>query len=62
MASGASPAECAEGKQRLLVSETEEELAVALAEYTAELSEKYARDRGAFTVVLSGGYLIHNIR
>ncbi|XP_008810711.2 probable 6-phosphogluconolactonase 4, chloroplastic [Phoenix dactylifera] len=62
MASNANPAECAKGKQRVLVSETEGELAVALAKYTAELSDKYARERGAFTVVLSGGYLIHNIR
>ncbi|XP_010940917.1 probable 6-phosphogluconolactonase 4, chloroplastic [Elaeis guineensis] len=52
----------AKGKQELLVFESEEELAVSLAKYTAELSEKFARERGAFTVVLSGGSLIKSLR
>ncbi|ERN10723.1 probable 6-phosphogluconolactonase 4, chloroplastic isoform X2 [Amborella trichopoda] len=45
-------------KGKLLVFENEEELMVALAKYTSELSEKIVKERGAFTVVLSGGSLI----
>jgi 6-phosphogluconolactonase len=45
-------------KSKLLVFDSKEELAVSLAKYTAELSEKFAAERGAFTVVLSGGSLI----
>ena len=37
-------------------------LAVSLAKYTAELLAKFVAKRGAFTVVLSGGSLIKNIR
>ncbi|KAJ6811618.1 putative 6-phosphogluconolactonase 4, chloroplastic [Iris pallida] len=41
---------------------TEEAVADALAKYTSDLSKKFADRRGAFTVVLSGGYLINSIR
>lgn len=41
---------------------SEEELAVSLAKYTADLSEKFGNERGAFTVVLSGGSLIKSLR
>lgn len=41
---------------------SEEELSVSLAKYTAALSEKYARERGAFSVVVSGGSLIKSLR
>ncbi|RCV12617.1 hypothetical protein SEVIR_2G293900v4 [Setaria viridis] len=50
---GAAPA-----KQKLLIFDTKEDLAVSLAKYTADLSKKFAAERGAFTVVLSGGSLI----
>ncbi|CAL5082495.1 unnamed protein product [Urochloa decumbens] len=56
---GAAPAASDAGsKKKLLVFDTKEDLAVSLAKYTAELSEKFAAERGAFTVVLSGGSLI----
>ncbi|KAJ6340717.1 hypothetical protein OIU77_008470 [Salix suchowensis] len=41
---------------------TEEDLAVSLAKYTADLSDKFAKERGAFTVVVSGGSLIKSLR
>lgn len=50
------------GDQALLVYPSEDDVAAGLAEYTANLSEKYAKERGAFTVVLSGGYLIDCLR
>ncbi|WOL13126.1 hypothetical protein Cni_G21895 [Canna indica] len=63
MASEAIPmATAVKGKQGLLVFDTEEELSVSLAKYTAELSEKFARERGAFSVVVSGGSLIKSLR
>lgn len=52
----------AKEKPGLLVFDTEEELSVSLAKYAAELSEKFIRERGAFTVVLSGGSLIKSLR
>ncbi|KAG1360654.1 putative 6-phosphogluconolactonase 4, chloroplastic [Cocos nucifera] len=64
MASEATSIEVATatGKKELLVFEREEELAVSLAKYTAELSEKFAQERGAFTLVISGGSLIKSLR
>lgn len=50
------------GDQALLIYPSEDDVAAGLAEYTAKLSEKYAKERGAFTVVLSGGYLIDCLR
>ncbi|XP_058104913.1 probable 6-phosphogluconolactonase 4, chloroplastic [Magnolia sinica] len=52
----------ADGKKKLLVFESKDDLAASLAKYTAELSEKFVKDRGAFTVVLSGGSLIDYLR
>ncbi|XP_054796280.1 probable 6-phosphogluconolactonase 4, chloroplastic [Prosopis cineraria] len=37
-------------------------LAVSLANYIADLSNKFTKEKGSFTVVLSGGTLIDNIR
>lgn len=39
-----------------------EELAVSLAKYVADLSNKFTRERGAFTVCLSGGSLINYLQ
>lgn len=44
------------------VFDSEEDLAVSLAKYTADLSEKFVKERGAFTVVVSGGSLIKSLR
>ncbi|KAL5726784.1 6-phosphogluconolactonase [Ranunculus cassubicifolius] len=41
---------------------TEEHLSVALARYTADLSNKFVKEKGLFTVVLSGGTLIDALR
>ncbi|XP_062194146.1 probable 6-phosphogluconolactonase 4, chloroplastic [Phragmites australis] len=49
-------------KKKLLIFDAEEYLAVSLAKYTADLSEKFAAERGAFTAVLSGGSLIKALR
>lgn len=48
--------------REVLVFGSEEELAFSLAKYTAELSDKCIRERGAFTVVLSGGSLVKSLR
>ncbi|CAM8924932.1 unnamed protein product [Rhodiola kirilowii] len=50
------------GNRKVEVFESEEELAVELAKYTAALSEKFVKERGAFTVVVSGGSLIKSLR
>lgn len=44
------------------VFDSEEDLAVALAKYTADLSDKFTKERGSFTVVVSGGSLIKSLR
>ncbi|PKA46513.1 putative 6-phosphogluconolactonase 4, chloroplastic [Apostasia shenzhenica] len=41
---------------------TDDELADGLAKYTVDLSRKFVHQRSAFTVVLSGGYLIDKLR
>lgn len=41
-----------------IIFKTKDELAVELAKYTANLSSKFCKERGIFTVVLSGGDLI----
>ncbi|EEF44157.1 6-phosphogluconolactonase, putative [Ricinus communis] len=51
-----------EKKKVVEVFDTEEDLAVSLAKYTADLSEKFAKERGSFAVVLSGGSLIKSLR
>ncbi|KAL8538116.1 hypothetical protein ACS0TY_000174 [Phlomoides rotata] len=50
------------GKTKVLKFDTEEDVAVALAKYTADLSEKYIKEKGSFSVVLSGGTLIYTLR
>ncbi|TVU08831.1 hypothetical protein EJB05_42246 [Eragrostis curvula] len=59
---GAAPAASDAGSKKLLIFDAEEDLAVSLAKYTAELSAKFAAERGAFTAVLSGGSLIKALR
>ncbi|XP_050237994.1 probable 6-phosphogluconolactonase 4, partial [Mercurialis annua] len=49
-------------KKIVEVSDTEEAVAISMAKYTAHLSHKFAKERGYFTVVLSGGYLINSLR
>ncbi|KAM3259138.1 hypothetical protein ACQJBY_050743 [Aegilops geniculata] len=58
----AAPAPAASSKRDLLIFDAEENLAVALAKYTADISAKFAAERGAVTVVLSGGSLIYALR
>ncbi|KAG8381087.1 hypothetical protein BUALT_Bualt06G0085800 [Buddleja alternifolia] len=48
--------------KNVLKFDSEEDVAVALAKYTAELSEKYIKEKGSFSVVLSGGTLIDTLR
>ncbi|KAK9292262.1 hypothetical protein L1049_020226 [Liquidambar formosana] len=50
------------GQKTVEVFDSEDDLVVSLAKYTAELSEKFVREKGAFTVVLSGGDLISQLR
>ncbi|KAK4277609.1 hypothetical protein QN277_015582 [Acacia crassicarpa] len=47
--------------KKVEVFETDE-LAVPLADYVADLSAKFIKERGNFTVALSGGSLIHHLR
>ncbi|KAK1303893.1 hypothetical protein QJS10_CPB11g00638 [Acorus calamus] len=49
-------------KPKHIVFKGEEDLSKSLAKYTADLSEKFVSERGAFTVVLSGGSLIESLR
>ncbi|XP_077245611.1 putative 6-phosphogluconolactonase 4, chloroplastic [Tasmannia lanceolata] len=51
-----------EVKAKLLVFESKEDVAVSLAKYIADLSGNFVRERGVFTVVLSGGYMIESLR
>lgn len=44
------------------VFDSEEDLAVAMAKYVAHLSDQFAKERGAFSVVFSGGSLIDLLR
>ncbi|CAL5000155.1 unnamed protein product [Urochloa decumbens] len=64
--SAAAPSPTAAGeaasRKKLIIFDAEEELAASLAEHTAELSAKFAAERGAFTVVLSGGSLVKALR
>ncbi|GLU12075.1 hypothetical protein SLE2022_287830 [Rubroshorea leprosula] len=50
-----------EGK-KVSVFDSEEDLAVALAKYIADLSDKVSKTKSSFTVVLSGGCLIKLLR
>ncbi|KAK4384808.1 putative 6-phosphogluconolactonase 4, chloroplastic [Sesamum angolense] len=47
----------AKTKTKVLKFDSEEDVAVALAKYTADLSEKYVKQKDSFSVVLSGGTL-----
>ncbi|KAI3857153.1 hypothetical protein MKW98_010567 [Papaver atlanticum] len=44
------------------IFENEEDLSISLAKYIADLSEKFVKERGSFTVTLSGGSLIKSLR
>ncbi|XP_034710360.1 probable 6-phosphogluconolactonase 4, chloroplastic [Vitis riparia] len=50
------------GKGKVKVFDSEEEVAVSLAKYTADISNKITNEKSSFTVVLSGGSLIHSLR
>ncbi|CAK9146510.1 unnamed protein product [Ilex paraguariensis] len=52
----------ASGKKSGEIFPSEEAVAEALAEYVAELSARFLKDKQFFTVVLSGGTLIHTLR
>ncbi|KAI5657573.1 hypothetical protein M9H77_26366 [Catharanthus roseus] len=49
-------------KGKVQVFDSEEELAVSLAKYVADLSDKVGKERNAFTVVISGGSLVKSLR
>ncbi|OIT30627.1 putative 6-phosphogluconolactonase 5, chloroplastic [Nicotiana attenuata] len=49
-------------KGKVEVFDSEEKLAVSLAKYTTDLSEKFCKERGSFSVVVSGGSLIKSLR
>ncbi|CAO2838543.1 unnamed protein product [Amaranthus hypochondriacus] len=44
------------------IFDSEEQVAIELANYTVNLSNKFIKERGAFTVVVSGGSLIKSLR
>ncbi|XP_060212198.1 probable 6-phosphogluconolactonase 4, chloroplastic [Lycium barbarum] len=50
------------GKKTVLKFDSEEDVSNALAKYTADLSGKFIKEKGSFTVVLSGGSLIDTMR
>ncbi|PWA97140.1 6-phosphogluconolactonase 4 [Artemisia annua] len=50
------------GKVNILKFHSEEDVAVALAKYIADLSAKFIKENGSFSVVLSGGTLIDTLR
>ncbi|XP_059667293.1 probable 6-phosphogluconolactonase 4, chloroplastic [Cornus florida] len=50
------------GKGKVQVFDSEEVVAIHLAKYIADLSDKYVKEKGSFTVVLSGGTLIDSLR
>ncbi|KAL4585543.1 hypothetical protein LXL04_010165 [Taraxacum kok-saghyz] len=49
-------------EKKVQVFDSEEALSVSLAKYTADLSEKFVKQKGSFTVVVSGGSLIKSLR
>ncbi|KAF8653913.1 hypothetical protein HU200_062050 [Digitaria exilis] len=61
VASQAAAGEAA-SRKKLLIFDAEEDLASELAKRAAELSARFAAERGAFTVVLSGGSLVKALR
>ncbi|KAJ9552972.1 hypothetical protein OSB04_017017 [Centaurea solstitialis] len=50
------------GKVNVLKFHSEEEVAVGLAKYIADLSAKFIEENGCFSVVLSGGTLVDTLR
>lgn len=50
------------GKKTILKFDSEEDVGIALAKYTADLSEKFINEKCSFSVVLSGGSLIETMR
>lgn len=50
------------GKKSVLKFDSEDDVATALAKYTADLSAKFIGLKNSFTVVLSGGSLIDTMR
>ncbi|KAG8390445.1 hypothetical protein BUALT_Bualt01G0084100 [Buddleja alternifolia] len=60
----ASMAEIVTPKSRgpVKVFDTEEDMAVSLAKYTADLANRISLERGSFTVVFSGGSLVKSLR
>ncbi|XP_071732586.1 6-phosphogluconolactonase 3, chloroplastic-like [Rutidosis leptorrhynchoides] len=48
--------------KKVQVFDSEEALSVSLAKYTADLSEQFVKQKGSFTVVVSGGSLIKSLR
>lgn len=51
-----------EKKKRVEIYDLEENLAIDLAKFTADLSDKFCKEKGSFTVVVSGGSLIKSLR
>ncbi|KAK2972828.1 hypothetical protein RJ640_028356 [Escallonia rubra] len=54
--------ETEKGKPEVHKLISEEDVAVALAKYIADLSDKSVKGKGSFSVALSGGSLIHTLR
>ncbi|XP_028777893.1 probable 6-phosphogluconolactonase 4, chloroplastic [Neltuma alba] len=55
-------AETAKSENKKVEVFEKDDLAVSLASYIADLSNKFTKEKGSFTIVLSGGTLIDNIR
>lgn len=49
-------------EKKVQVFDSKDDLAAELAKYTADLSDKFTKERSSFTVVLSGGSLIDYLR
>lgn len=49
-------------KGKVKVFDAEEDLAVSIAEYAADLANKISKERDSFTVVFSGGSLLKSLR
>lgn len=50
------------GKGEVKVFDSGEDLSVSLAKYIADLSDKYTKQKGSFSIVLSGGSLFNSLR
>ncbi|GMI75590.1 EMBRYO DEFECTIVE 2024, 6-PHOSPHOGLUCONOLACTONASE 3 [Hibiscus trionum] len=57
-----SEAATEKGKRGAEVFDSEEDLSVSLAKYTADIADKFSKEKRSFTVVLSGGSLIKSLR